>query len=171
MSLDWLISASLAEAALPLRLHERGVEPDSQLGAPRLAAAFERYLGSNPCSTVPSDKPCYHREPPNGCRHCGDGGYVLRYRRPVKCSLKQLVGRRPLIQDGKLDARLGSSRHYALTIFTLRAAGYDVQQTCELLGVDRAYVEEAIAALRRRTRALARVKDRSEAQLNAEAAA
>ncbi len=44
------------EAELPRRIHERGVEPDSALGAPRLAGAFRAYLMGSPMATDHDDR-------------------------------------------------------------------------------------------------------------------
>lgn len=36
---------------MPTRIHERGVEPESALGAPRLAGAFRAYMDGHPMAT------------------------------------------------------------------------------------------------------------------------
>ena len=43
------------EAEIPRRIHERGVEPESALGAPRLAGAFRAYLAGSAFATDHDD--------------------------------------------------------------------------------------------------------------------
>ena len=44
------------EAECPPRTHERGVEPDSALGAPKLAGAFRSYIMGSPYATDHDDR-------------------------------------------------------------------------------------------------------------------
>ena len=44
------------EAEIPGRIHERGTEPDSALGAPRLAGAFRAYIHGSPMRTDHDDR-------------------------------------------------------------------------------------------------------------------
>jgi hypothetical protein len=41
---------------VPRRVHERGVEPDSAIGSPRLAGAFRSYLMGSPFATDHDDR-------------------------------------------------------------------------------------------------------------------
>lgn len=43
-------------AEMPGRIHERGIEPDSGLGSPRLAGAFRAYLAGSPMATDHDDR-------------------------------------------------------------------------------------------------------------------
>lgn len=44
------------EAELPRRIHERGTEPESALGAPKLAGAFRAYMTGSPMATDHDDR-------------------------------------------------------------------------------------------------------------------
>jgi len=44
------------EREIPTRIHQRGVEPDSALGAPVLAGAFRAYLHGSPFATDHDDR-------------------------------------------------------------------------------------------------------------------
>jgi len=44
------------EAEIPSRIHERGTEPDSALGAPKLAGAFRSYIMGSPMATDHDDR-------------------------------------------------------------------------------------------------------------------
>lgn len=69
-------------ASVPLRLHGRGVEPESRLGSPRLSPAFLRRLSQSPraTETVRRSVSCGHHRlrdrPEHECPDCaGTGTY------------------------------------------------------------------------------------------------
>jgi len=68
---------------VPTRVHERGVEPESALGAPRLAGAFRAYLMGDPMATDHDD------------RFDMTTGHDAR-RRPIHAALQVIARRWPL---------------------------------------------------------------------------
>lgn len=71
------------EREIPRKMHEPGTEPDSALGAPRMAGAFRAYLCGNPMATDHDDRldPDYY-------------GAARRY--PVHAALTILAHKWPL---------------------------------------------------------------------------
>lgn len=87
---DWL---RLHFDDAPTRLHERGVEPDSALGAPAMAPRMMAWLSQHPCTTVSIETTveCHHPRPGNPCPDCANDGVKAitseRYKWPLRAAL------------------------------------------------------------------------------------
>lgn len=104
--ITWFRSAWAEE--MPTRIHERGVEPDSALGSPRLAGAFRAYMDAHPMAT--------DFDP----RHDIDERGAQRIR-PIHAALAQMRRRWPL------------SAHYLFAIAWTGAEWQDVALAWRML--------------------------------------
>lgn len=147
------------ERDLPLRLHVHDVEPDSRLGSPKLAPAFEAYLdaGAFDVVTVSETRECRHLSLAAGadpwtCRDCAGSGWYeatrAHYRDPLRAALENLRRRPGPWPRGLVPP--------ATLVVELAGAGFDVPTVALALVVREAelasYATIAIERLRGRYR-------------------
>lgn len=96
------------EAEVPRRIHERGVEPQSALGSPRLHGAFRAYMDGHPTATDYDPR-----------LDLDERGAMRRY--PVHAALAQMRRRWPL------------SAHYLFAIAWTGAEWQDVALAWKML--------------------------------------
>jgi hypothetical protein len=96
-ALAWVEKHWSEQPAIPLRLHEHGVQPADLLGAPRMTAAFWRYLNlsGNAIESVSVTQACYHPRPGDPCPDCWNDGVVTvtreRFSYPMRAALEGLT--------------------------------------------------------------------------------